>query len=185
VPQAALWGRWQGQIAKLKGVRTVGIARSEEKCLRLVDELGYDLAINRRSAEGLDSAIASACPDGAYIYFDSVGGSMLEAALASLAGGARIIRCGAITSYGTTEAVPDPGNLFELVTKEATMQGFMCHFRHQRYDEARQHLGEWIQSGQLKAIECQLDGIENAAKVLCNMFEGKNFGKTLIKVFMG
>jgi len=176
-------GSVAGQIAKLKGARTVGIAGSDEKCRRLVDELGYDQAINRRGAEDLGIAIARACPDGIDVYFDSIGGSMLEAALAHLAVGARIILCGAITSYVATEAVPGPSNLFELVTKQATMKGFMCHFKDQRYDEARQQLTEWLQSGQLKAIEYKLEGIENTARAFCHMFEGKNLGKTVIKVF--
>lgn len=172
-----------GQIAKLKGARTVGIVGSDEKCRRLVDELGYDQAINRRCAEGLSAAIANACPNGIDVYFDSIGGSMLEAALANLAEGARIILCGAITSYGATEAVPGPGNLFELVTKQATMKGFMCHFKDDRYAEARQQLTQWLQNGLLKAIEYKLDGIENTARAFCHMFEGKSFGKTVIKVF--
>ena len=176
-------GSVAGQIARLMGARTVGIAGSDEKCSRLVEELGYDRAINRRSAEGLSSAIASACPDGVDVYFDSIGGSMLEAALDNLASGARIILCGAITNYGATEAVPGPSNLFELVTKQATMQGFMCHFNDDRYDEARQQLTRWLQSGQLKSIEYKLDGIENTARAFCHMFDGRNFGKTVIKVF--
>lgn len=172
-----------GQIAKLMGARTVGFAGSDEKCRRLVDELGYDQAINRHAAEGLETAIATACPNGVNVYFDSIGGSMLEAALANLAEGARIVLCGAITAYGATEPVPGPTNLFELVTKQATMQGFMCHFKDDRYDEARQQLTEWLQSGQLKAVEYKLEGIENTAKAFCHMFEGKNFGKTVVKVF--
>ena len=176
-------GSVAGQIARLMGARTVGVAGSDEKCRRLVEELGYDQAVNRRSPEGLETAIARACPDGVDVYFDSIGGSMLEAALANLAEGARIILCGAITTYGATEPVPGPANLFELVTKQATMQGFMCHFKDARYNEARQQLAEWIQSGQLKAVEYKLEGIENTAKAFCHMFEGKNFGKTVVKVF--
>jgi len=172
-----------GQIANLMGARTVGIVGTDDKCRRLVEELGYDQAINRRCPEGIENAIAKACPEGIDVYFDSIGGSMLEAALANLADSARIILCGAITKYGATEAVPGPGNLFELVTKQATMQGFMCHFKDQRYDEARQQLTQWLQSGQLKAVEYKLEGIENTAKAFCHMFEGKNFGKTVVKVF--
>jgi len=172
-----------GQIAKLKGARTVGIAGSDEKCRRLVEELGYDQAINRRSPGGLDRAITRACPDGIDVYFDSIGGSMLETALAHLAMGARIVLCGAIASYGVTEALPGPRNLFELVTKEAKMEGFMCHFKHDRYDEARGQLGEWLRTGQLKSIEYMLEGIENTARAFCEMFAGKNFGKTVVRVF--
>jgi len=172
-----------GQIAKLKGARTVGIVGSEDKCRRLIEELGYDQAINRRDAAGLDSAIARACPQGLDVYFDSIGGSMLETALAHLAPGARIVLCGAIANYGATEPAPGPANLFELVTKEARMEGFMCHFRHARYGEARRQLGEWIDSGLVRSIEYMLDGIENTAKAFCDMFGGRNFGKTVIKVF--
>jgi NADPH-dependent curcumin reductase CurA len=176
-------GSVAGQIANLKGARTVGIAGSDEKCRRLEIELGYDQGINRRGAGGLDGAIAEACPQGIDVYFDNVGGSTLQAALAHLAPGARIVLCGAITSYGATEPQPGPSNLFELITKEARMEGFMCHFRHDRYDEARGQLGEWLQSGQLKAVEYMLDGIENTARAFCEMFEGRNFGKTVVRVF--
>jgi NADPH-dependent curcumin reductase CurA len=176
-------GSVAGQIAKLMGARTVGIVGSDEKCRRLVAELGYDQAINRRCEEGLESAIARACPNGVDVYFDSIGGSMLEAALANLAEGARVVLCGAITAYGVTEPVPGPSNLFELVTKQASMQGFMCHFKDDRYDEARQQLTEWLQSGRIKAVEYKLEGIENTARAFCHMFEGKNFGKTVVKVF--
>ena len=153
-----------------------------ERAVRMVDELGYDATVDRKSPEGIDAAIAAACPDGVDVYFDNVGGAALEAAIANLAQGARIVLCGSITHYNAEEPLPGPSNLFELVTKEASMQGFMTHFRVDRYPEARAQLGEWIDQGKLKNIEYMLEGIENAGVAFCDMFAGRNFGKAVVRI---
>jgi NADPH-dependent curcumin reductase CurA len=152
-------GSVAGQIAKILGARTVGITSSESKCRRLMDELGYDAAVNRKSADGIESAIAAACPAGIDVYLDSVGGETLQAAIANL-----------------------NHNLFELVTKEALMQGFMTHHRVDRYPEAREQLARWIADGKLNNIEYMLEGIENAGVAFCDLFAGRNFGKTVVKL---
>lgn len=176
-------GSIAGQIAKIKGARTIGISSSRDKCQRLVDELGYDGSINRNAPEGLRAEIGRACPDGIDVYFDSVGGPTLEAVIDNLAQGARIALCGSITHYNSDGPARGPTNLFELVTKEATMQGFMTHFREDRYPEARQQLETWLEAGQLKNIEYCLEGIESAGIAFCDLFAGKNFGKTIVRLF--
>ncbi len=175
-------GSVAGQIAKIAGARTVGISSSGEKCQRLIDELGYDAAVNRNAPVGVRAAIAEQCPEGIDVYFDTVGGETLEAAIANLKVGARIPLCGSITHYNAEEPLPGPSNLFELVTKEALMQGFMTHKQVDRYDEARNQLYAWIQQGKLKNVEYELQGIENAGVAFCDMFAGRNFGKTIVKV---
>jgi NADPH-dependent curcumin reductase CurA len=175
-------GSVAGQIAKILGARTVGMSSGEEKCRRLVDELGYDATVDRKSPGGMAAAIAAACPDGIDVYFDNVGGEALEAAIANLRPGARIALCGSITHYNAEEPEPGPSNLFELVTKEASMQGFMTHHRVDRYPEAREQLEDWIAQGKLKNVEYMLDGIENAGVAFCDMFAGRNFGKTVVKI---
>ena len=175
-------GTVAGQIGKIFGARTVGTAGSNEKCRRLRHELGYDASVNYRTAGNLSAAIAAACPGGIDIYFDNIGGPLLEAALDNLAEGARIVMCGAISSYHSTTPEPGPANLFEIVTKQATMRGIMCHAQVERYDEARAQLAAWLDSGKLKSIEYRFEGIENTPTAFCDMFRGKNFGKTLVSL---
>ena len=175
-------GSVAGQIAKILGARVVGITSSDDKCQHIIDDLGYDAAINRRASGALADNIRSACPAGVDVYFDSIGGSMLEAALENINAGARVVLCGAISTYGTESPPPGPNNLFQLVTKQALMQGFMCHFNLERYDEARTQLIEWMNAGKLRNVEYMLDGIENTATAFCQMFRGENYGKTIIKL---
>ena len=175
-------GSVAGQIARIFGARAVGMTSGEEKCRRLVEELGYDATVDRRSPDGMEAAIAAACPDGVDVYFDNVGGEALQAAIANLAPGARIAMCGSITHYNAEEPAPGPSNLFELVTKEALIQGFLTHHRVDRYPEARQQLEEWIAQGKLKNVEYMLEGIENAGVAFCDMFAGRNFGKTVVRL---
>ncbi len=176
-------GSIAGQIAKIKGARTVGISSSEEKCQRLIDELGYDAAVNRKAPEGIEAAIAKACPDGVDVYLDSVGGETLQAAIANLALRGRIALIGSITHYNAGEDGPiGPNNLFEIVAKEGLMQGFMTHMHDDRYEEVREQLQEWVAAGKLKSIEYALEGIENAGIAFCHLYEGRNFGKTVVKI---
>ena len=175
-------GSVAGQIAKIYGARAVGMTSGEEKCRRLVEELGYDATVDRRSPDGMEAAIAAACPDGIDVYFDNVGGEALQAAIANLSPGARIVMCGSITHYNAEEPAPGPSNLFELVTKEASIQGFLTHHRVDRYPEAREQLEDWIAQGKLKNVEYMLDGIENAGVAFCDMFAGRNFGKTVVRL---
>lgn len=174
-------GSVAGQVATLMGARAVGIAGGAEKCRRLIDELGYADAIDRHGSD-FDAELARSCPDGVDVYFDSVGGPMLETVLDHIAVGARIVLCGSVATYNATEPVPGPGNLFQLVTKQARMEGFMTHLNHDRYPEARRQLLDWTESGELTNAEYMLEGIENVGPAFCDLFDGRNFGKTVVKL---
>lgn len=173
-------GSVAGPVAKVFGARTVGIASGAEKCRRLVDELGYDAAVDRRG--DVDAQLASACPDGIDVYFDNVSGTLLEHVLARITPGARIVLCGAVATYNETEPLPGPSNLFQLVTNHARMEGFMTHFHHDRYPEARRQLLAWIADGRLRSTEYMLEGIENVGVAFCHLFEGRNVGKTVVRL---
>lgn len=174
-------GSVAGQIAKIMGARTVGLAGSDEKCERLRAELGYDDAINHRSPD-VDRRLGETCPDGVHVYFDSVGGPLLQKVLFHLAEGARIPFCGAVTAYNAETPIPGPSNLFELVLKGARLEGFMTHRNVDRYPEARAALAAWIDEGRLRSIEYVHEGVENAGVAFCDLFAGKNFGKTVVKI---
>lgn len=171
-------GSIAGQIAKVHGARVVGIAGGPEKCQRLIDELGYDAAIDHR--QDLRTQLAEQCPDGLDVFFDNIGGPLLEPVLDHINVGARIALCGAVSTYGGT--VPGPTNLFQLITREATMRGFFAHTQVERYPEARAQLAAWLDAGQLKAPEYELKGIENVGPAFCDLFAGRNFGKTIVKL---
>ncbi|MGI9621817.1 MAG: NADP-dependent oxidoreductase, partial [Acidimicrobiales bacterium] len=99
-----------------------------------------------------------------------------------IAVGARIVLCGSVATYNATEPMPGPDNLFQLVTKQASMEGFMTHLLHDRYPEARQQLLDWTASDQLTNVEYMLQGIENVGPAFCDLFDGRNFGKTVVKL---
>jgi NADPH-dependent curcumin reductase CurA len=174
-------GTVAGQIASIRGARTVGLAGSDEKCKRLVEELGYEHALNHRAAD-LSERLQAACPDGIDVYFDSVGGPLLETVLEHINDGARIPFCGAVTAYNAVEPIPGPSNLFQLVIKSARLEGFMTHLQVDRYDEARTQLSTWIDEGKLRSVEYLHKGVEKAGLAFCELFEGKNFGKTIVEV---
>lgn len=174
-------GNVVGQLARIKGARAVGIAGSAEKCARLVSELGYSAAVNYRSAD-VAGEIAAACPDGVDVYFDNVGGPLLEAVLNQISVGARIVLCGAITAYNATEPLPGPSNLFQLTARQALMQGFMTHLQEHRYAEARAELTGWLRSGELINVEYRRHGIGEVGRAFCDLFAGNNFGKTLVQL---
>lgn len=174
-------GSIAGQIAKMCGARTVGLAGSDQKCERLIEELGYDAAINHRSSD-LPNRLASACPHGIDVYFDNVGGPLLEIVLEQISEGARIPFCGAVTTYNAETPLVGPSNLFQLVVKSARLEGFMTHLRVARYDEARDQLRRWIDAGDIKSVEYLHDGIEKAGLAFCELFEGKSFGKSVVRV---
>lgn len=178
-------GSVAGQIAKLMGARVIGLAGSDEKCRRLEQELGYDLGLNYKDA-ALSQRLAEACPTGVNVYFDNVGGPILETVLEHIAVGARIPFCGAVADYArdTSAGVPSngPSNLFQLVTQCATLQGFLTHTQLDRYPEARAQLRAWIASGEVKSHETMYEGVEQCGIAFSDMFAGKNFGKTVVHV---
>lgn len=171
-------GTIAGQIAKLAGARVVGIVGSQKKADWLCKALGYDAAVIRSGDAPLAQAIADACPGGVDVFFDNVGGQTLEAAISNMNHRGRLVLCGAISGYGLTPH--GPGNLFELITKELSVEGFMTHFRHERYDEARQQLSVWLREGVIQSPEHRLEGIENVGRAFADLFAGENFGKTIV-----
>ena len=171
-------GSIAGQIAKLMGARVIGIVGSEAKAEWIRNTLGYDAAVVRSGDTPLAEAISEACPDGVDVFFDNVGGQTLEAVISNMNHRGRLVLCGAISGYGVTPH--GPNNLFELITKELSVEGFMTHFRHDRYDEAREQLSQWLREGVIQSPEHRLNGIENVGKAFADLFAGENFGKTIV-----
>lgn len=174
-------GSIAGQIARLRGASVIGLAGSDEKCRRLEQELGYDAVLNYKD-EALSENLGKACPDGINVYFDNVGGPILEVVLEHIAHGARIPFCGAVADYAAQGSGGGPSNLFRLVAQCATLQGFMTHFQIDRYPEARAQLSAWLASGELSNHEQMYQGVEQCGVAFSDMFAGKNFGKTVVKV---
>jgi NADPH-dependent curcumin reductase CurA len=169
-----------GQIAKIKGCRTVGIAGGAEKCRYLVDELGFDAAIDYKH-EPIVEALRKHCPKGIDVYFDNVGGEILDAALALLTRGARIPLCGAISQYNSKGA-EGPKNYLSLLINRATLEGFIVFDYAARYQEAAVQMAGWMMAGKLKSREHIVPGLETFPETLLKLFSGENNGKLLIKV---
>lgn len=169
-----------GQIAKLKGCRVVGIAGSPEKCRWIVDDLGFDAAINYKE-DDLAEALREHCPRGIDIYFDNVGGEILDACLARLRRGARIPLCGAISQYNEAET-RGPANYLSLLIQRARMEGFIVFDYKDRYGEALRELGGWVAAGHIDGRFDVVDGLENAASALERLFDGSNTGKQLVQI---
>ena len=169
-----------GQIAKLKGCRVVGIAGGAEKC-SYITELGFDAAIDYKS-ENVMEALGEQCPKGIDVYFDNVGGEILDAALAHLARHARVILCGAISQYNNTEAMKGPSNYMALLVNHASMTGFVFSDYLDRLGEAATALGGWVAKGELSSREDIAEGFENFPETLLRLFSGANTGKLVLKV---
>jgi NADPH-dependent curcumin reductase CurA len=170
-----------GQIAKLKGCRVVGIAGGPEKCKWIVDELGFDAAIDYKS-EDVGAALKQHCPAGVDVYFDNVGGDILDAALARLARGARVVICGAISQYNNLDAVKGPSNYMSLLVNRARMEGFVVVDYMSRAPEATREMAGWIADGRLVAREDVIEGFERFPDALVKLFAGENVGKLVLKV---
>lgn len=174
-------GQVVGQIAKLKGCRVVGIAGGPDKCAWLVDELGFDAAIDYRN-ESVKQRLKAACPSGVNVFFDNVGGSILNDVLARIALHARVVICGGISRYQAEQLPPGPANYMNLVFQRATMSGFLMSDYLHEAPMALERLTTWIRGGELKYREDVQVGLENAPATLLRLFEGKNFGKQLLKL---
>jgi NADPH-dependent curcumin reductase CurA len=173
-------GSIAGQIARIKGCRVIGIAGGEEKCRWLVDELGFDAAIDYKAAS-LRPQLKAHAPNGIDIFFDNVGGEALEAALAGLARGARVVLCGAVSQYNTTSASPGPTNYMQLLVARASMTGFVIFDYAQRYGEGVAQLAKWLRSGELRTREQVLHGdIGDFPEALLGLFRGENTGKLVL-----
>lgn len=170
-----------GQIAKIKGCRAVGIAGGAEKCRYVVDELGFDACIDYKN-EDVRAKVKEHCPKGIDIYFDNVGGEILDIALAKIRRKARIIICGAISQYNNKEAIAGPANYLQLLVQGARMEGFVVfHFIH-RYPEAAMQLGQWLAEGKIKTQEHVEKGIENFYPTFQRLFSGNKRGKLVLQI---
>lgn len=170
-----------GQIARIKGCRVVGIAGGPEKCRYLVETLGFDAAVDYKAGD-VQAQLAAACPNGIDVYFDNVGGDILDAALANLAARARVVLCGSMSQYTTTGKVVGPANYRSLLLKRARMEGFIVYDYAARYEEARAELAGWLASGSLIAREHVLHGIETFPQALNLALSGDKSGKLLIQL---
>jgi NADPH-dependent curcumin reductase CurA len=170
-----------GQIAKIKGARAVGLAGSPEKCQYVVKELGFDTCIDYKK-EDVKAALRQHCPNGINVYFDNVGGEILDAALAQLARGARVVICGAISQYNSTTGFKGPSNYMSLLVNRARMEGFVVFDFAARYGEAAREMAGWRAAGKLKSREDVVSGLETFPETLLKLFSGENFGKLVIKV---
>jgi NADPH-dependent curcumin reductase CurA len=170
-----------GQIAKIKGCRVVGIAGGATKCHYLLTDLGFDAAIDYKS-EDVPAALQKACPKGINIYFDNVGGDILDAALANLARGARIVICGAISQYNNTDPIQGPRNYLSLLVNRATMKGMLVFDYANRYKDAMREMATWMAAGKLKSREDIVDGLSSFPDAFLRLFKGQNFGKLILRV---
>ena len=170
-----------GQIARIKGCRVVGIAGGPQKCAWLTEEARFDAAIDYRN-EDVDARIGELCPEGVNVYFENVGGPILEAALNHLAMRARVVMCGGISGYNDAEPAPGPRNLMNLVIQRARMEGFIVIDYMHRFAEVMPEMIGWVRSGEISHAEDIQEGFENIPVTLTRLFEGKNLGKQLLKL---
>jgi NADPH-dependent curcumin reductase CurA len=169
-----------GQIAKIKGCTVVGIAGGAEKC-KYLTEIGFDVGIDYKS-ENVLTALRQHCPKGIDVYFDNVGGDILDAALANLALRARVVICGAISQYNNTTPVKGPSNYLSLLVNRASMTGMLVSDYFQRAAEFRAAMGQWMKEGKLKTKEHIVEGLDTFPETLLMLFSGQNEGKLMIKV---
>jgi NADPH-dependent curcumin reductase CurA len=178
---AGATGSAVGQIARIKGCRAVGIAGGAEKCRYLTGQLGFDAAIDYKS-EDVGARLREACPKGIDVYFDNVGGEILDAALSQLAFHGRVVLCGAIARYNDTAQAPGPKNYLNLLIQRGRMEGFIVLDYMPRAAEAVLALAGWLREGKLKDRVDVQPGLENAPAVLARLFKGENLGKQLLRI---
>jgi NADPH-dependent curcumin reductase CurA len=174
-------GQIVGQIAKLKGCRVIGIAGGAEKCEYVVNELGFDACIDYKQGPIYDG-LTQHCPEGIDVYFDNVGGEILDAVLTRIRMKARIVICGAISQYNNTTAVVGPKNYLSLLVNRARMEGIVVFDWAPKYGEAAKEIAGWMAAGKLKSKEDIVKGIETFPETLLKLFSGENFGKLMIEV---
>jgi NADPH-dependent curcumin reductase len=178
---AGATGLITGQIARIKGCRAIGIAGGKEKCEWLVKQARFDAAIDYKS-EDVAKRLAELCPKGVDVYFDNVGGELLDIALAQLAMRGRVVLCGAIAAYNDADLRPGPKHYLNLLLKRGRMEGFIVVDYMKRAPEAVMQLFAWVQSGEIvNRVDVQ-EGLENAPRALRRLFLGENQGKQLLKI---
>jgi len=174
-------GSTVGQIAKIKGCKVIGIAGGSEKCKYLIDELGFDDAIDYKS-ENIYTALKRKCPKGIDVYFDNVGGVILDAALGKLRMHARVVICGAISQYNNTSKIKGPSNYLSLLVTRSTMQGMVVMDYSKEFGVAAKQMSLWLKEGKLTYREAMYHGIENFQETYNRLFTGDKKGKLILKV---
>jgi NADPH-dependent curcumin reductase CurA len=174
-------GSLVGQIGKIKGCRVVGIVGTDEKCNWIKETLGFDAAINYKT-EPVRKHLQRHCSEGIDVYFDNVGGEILDAVLGLINVRARIVICGMISNYNNTKPVPGPYNFRSILTQRARVEGFVILDYMDRFQEAIEDLGKWLAEGKIQYRVDVVDGLENAPRAINKLFDGTNKGKLIVKV---
>ncbi|MFL5937713.1 MAG: zinc-binding dehydrogenase, partial [Gaiellaceae bacterium] len=180
---AGATGSVAGQIAKLKGCRVVGIAGGEDKCRAVVEEFGFDACLDYKAGD-LKAGLRREAPDRIDVYFDNVGGDILDAALARLARHGRVVICGAVSQYNSPEFV-GPRNYMSLRVNRARLEGFVIFDYASRFGEAAREMGGWLAEGKLKSREDVVDGLDTFPESLLMLFKGENTGKLVLRLSEG
>lgn len=175
-------GSLVGQIAKIKGCRTVGVAGTDDKIRYLVDELGFDAAFNYKTTTDYRAKLEELCPKGIDVYFDNVGGAVTDAVFTLINVNARVSVCGQISQYNLEKPELEPRFLFQLVRNRAKVEGFLVFQFEERFGEGRKQMAEWVQAGTIKYREEFAEGIEQVPKAFIGMLNGANIGKQLLKI---
>ncbi len=179
---AGATGSTVGQIAKIKGAeKVIGIAGGPQKCAHIVEELGFDAAIDYKN-DDVAARLREQAPDGVDLYFDNVGGELLDIALAQLALRGRIVLCGAISGYNDRRNAKGPANYANLIIKRGRMEGFLILDYFDRLPEAQAEMAGWLGEGKIKSSEHVVEGLENAPDALNLLFTGGNTGKVIVQV---
>jgi len=179
---AGATGSVAGQVARIKGAaRVIGIAGTAQKCAWIVDELGFDAAINYRT-DDVAASLRSLCPGGIDLYYDNVGGEILDICLGQLALRGRIVLCGAISLYNATDRPAGPANVSNLIIVRGRMQGFLVLDYVERFPEAQLEMATWLGEGRIRHAEHVVEGLERAPEALNMLFTGQNTGKVIVRV---
>ena len=176
-------GSLGGQLAKNMGCRVVGLAGTDDKCKWLKDELNFDEVINYKTESGnLDAAIRAACPEGVDVYFDNVGGEILDAALLNLRDNARIVFCGSISTYNAAEPVPGPYNYWQILAKNAVVKGFLISSYFEQFEVGAAALAQLLVDEKINFKYEIIEGFDNTLTAFHKLFDGSNTGKLMLKV---
>jgi NADPH-dependent curcumin reductase CurA len=170
-----------GQIAKIQGSYVVGIAGSDEKCRLIKEQFGFDEAVNYKTSKIMTKAIAEVCPKGVDVYYDNVGGEITDAVISNLNFHSRIVLCGQISLYNSTEVPMGPRILPRLLTRSVLLQGFIVSNYSNRFGEAFQHLTQWVKEGKLKYKETIIHGFDKLPDAFLGLFRGENQGKMIVE----
>ena len=174
-------GSVAGQIAKIKGCRVIGIAGGPEKCDYIKRKLGFDAAIDYK-ADDVKTALSGHCPKGIDVYFDNVGGQILDTVLLQLARRARVVICGAISQYNNTTPIKGPSNYLSLLVNHARMEGFIVLDYAPRFGEALREMAGWLAEGKVKSREDVVAGLATSPDTLLKLYKGENLGKLILQV---